>query len=96
MAGSPVMQELAAAGEAPPPPSYTVISTRYDRVVTPYRSQALAGATNVVVQDACPLDPSDHVGLQYDPVAIQWVLNALERSGPADPGFQPDCSGAPH
>ena len=94
MAGSPVMQELGAAGEAPPPVSYTVISTRYDQVVTPYRSQALAGATNVVVQDACPLDPSDHVGLQYDPVAIQWVLNALARTGPADPEFAPDCNGA--
>jgi triacylglycerol lipase len=93
VAGSPVMQELAAAGEAPPPPAYTVIATRYDEVVTPFTTQALQGATNVVVQDACPGDLSEHVGLQYDPVAIQWVLNALARSGPANPAFEPDCTG---
>jgi hypothetical protein len=26
-----------------------------------------------------------------DPVALQWVENALARKGPADPGFTPVC-----
>jgi pimeloyl-ACP methyl ester carboxylesterase len=93
-AGSPFMQKLNAPPEAPPPPSYTVVSTRYDEVVTPYQSQALQGATNVVLQDRCPEDITDHVGIIYDPIALQWTMNALERPGPADPAFQPLCSGA--
>jgi pimeloyl-ACP methyl ester carboxylesterase len=93
-AGSAFMQRLNAPPEAPPPPSYTVVSTRYDEVVTPYRSQALEGATNIVLQDRCPEDVTDHVGIVYDPIALQWTLNALGRPGPADPAFQPVCSGA--
>ena len=62
--------------------------------MTPYRSQALEGATNVVLQDRCPDDITDHVGIVYDPVALQWAMNALERPGPADPAFVPLCGGA--
>jgi triacylglycerol esterase/lipase EstA (alpha/beta hydrolase family) len=90
-AGSSFLAELNAGGDTLPGVSYTVVSTRYDEVVTPYTSQALSGATNVVVQDRCPLDLSEHVTLQDDPVAAQWVLNALGRSGPADPSFRPRC-----
>jgi pimeloyl-ACP methyl ester carboxylesterase len=95
-AGSAFMQKLNAGEEAPPPPSYTVISTRYDEVVTPYRSQALTGATvtNVVLQDRCPADITEHVGIIYDPVALEWTINALDRAGPADPAFRPTCSDA--
>jgi hypothetical protein len=93
-AGSAFMKKLNAAPEAPPPPSYTVISTKLDEVVTPYRSQALEGATNVVLQDRCPEDITDHVGIIYDPIALQWTLNALGRPGPADPAFIPLCSDA--
>ena len=93
-AGSPFMQKLNAAPEAPPPPSYTVVSTKLDEVVTPYRSQALTGASNVVLQDRCPEDITDHVGIVYDPIALRWALNALGRPGPADPAFQPTCSSA--
>src|SRR5918998_3475973 len=93
-AGSPFMQRLNAPPEAPPPPSYTVISTRYDEVVTPYRSQALEGATNVVLQDRCPEDVVEHVGIVYDPVALRWTLDALGRPGPAEPAFVPLCSDA--
>jgi triacylglycerol lipase len=93
-AGSPFMQKLNAGEEAPPPPSYTVISTKHDEVVTPYRSQALEGATNVVLQDRCPEDITDHVGIIYDPTALEWTINALDRAGPADPAFRPTCSDA--
>jgi pimeloyl-ACP methyl ester carboxylesterase len=93
-AGSALMRRLNEPPEAPPPPSYTVISTRYDEVVKPYRSQALDGATNVVLQDRCREDITEHVGIVYDPIALQWTLNALGRPGPADPGFVPLCSDA--
>ena len=94
-AGSSFLAQLNAGGDTLPGIDYTVISTRYDEVVTPYRSQALAGpasrVTNVVLQDRCPLDISEHVAIQDDPVAAQWVLNALGRRGPADPSFRPRC-----
>jgi pimeloyl-ACP methyl ester carboxylesterase len=82
--------------EAPDPAWYTVVSTRRDKVVTPYRSQALAGprATNVILQDRCPAVRTGHVGIISDPVAIQWTVNALERPGAANPRFVPDCRGA--
>jgi triacylglycerol lipase len=82
--------------EAPGPAWYTVLTTTHDEVVTPYRSQALAGdhATNVILQDKCPGDITEHVGIIYDPVALEWVVNALERPGAANPRFRPDCSGA--
>lgn len=93
-AGSAFMKKLNAGEEAPPPPSYTVVSTKEDEVVTPYKSQALAGATNVVLQARCPDDVTGHVGIVYDPVALQWTLNALGRTGPADPAFRPECRDA--
>ena len=97
-AGSAFMAKVNTPPEAPGPPSYTVISTRYDEVVTPYRSQALEGATNVVLQDQCAADVTDHVGIIYDPIALEWTLNALGRPGPADPAFVSACAdggGAP-
>jgi pimeloyl-ACP methyl ester carboxylesterase len=93
-AGSAFMKQVNSGVEAPPPSSYTVISTKYDEVVTPYRSQALKGATNVVLQDRCREDVTEHVGIVYDPIALEWVLNALGRTGPADPAFRPTCSDA--
>jgi triacylglycerol lipase len=95
-AGSAFMQTLNAGDEAPAPVFYTVVSTTHDEVVTPYQSQALAGpqATNIVLQVRCPADPTDHVGIIYDPIALQWTLDALGRPGPANPAFEPDCSGA--
>lgn len=95
IAGSPFMQALNTPPEAPGLVSYTVVSTRYDEVVTPYQSQALAGATvtNVVLQDRCAGDHTEHVAITYDPVALQWARNALLRAGPANPAFVPDCSG---
>lgn len=94
-AGSPFITNLNAGGDTLAGPSYTVISTRYDEVVTPYQSQALAGpaaqVTNVVLQNRCPLDISEHLTIPSDPATAQWVLSALGRSGPADPGFRPRC-----
>ena len=89
------MQALNTPPEAPGPVSYTVVSTRYDEVVTPYQSQALSGdeVTNVVLQDRCAGDLTEHVAIIYDPVALQWARDALLRAGPANPAFVPDCSG---
>ncbi len=96
-AGSEFIQRVNAGEEAPGPASYTVISTRFDWVVIPVESQAIAGpperVTNVLLQDRCPTDVYEHLTIPLDPVALQWTINALERSGPANPRFEPDCSG---
>jgi len=77
--GSPFLASLnAAAGETVPGVAFTVIQTRYDEVVTPYTSAFLAGATNITLQDGCPLDTSEHLSIAFDPRALQFVLNALD------------------
>ena len=94
-AGSPFLTELNAGDETPGRLSYTQITTRYDEVVTPYLSAYLAPGrrtTNITLQDLCPADLSEHVVIPTDPVAIQLVLNALARKGPADPAFRPTCA----
>ena len=95
-AGSPFMTELNAIGDTVRGPSYTVIATRYDEVVTPYTSQFLAGSskqvTNITIQDVCPLDLVEHDQAPIDPVVHQLVAHALGRTGaPADPAFRPRC-----
>lgn len=81
VAGSAFLTRLNAGGDTVPGVRYTVIATKYDEVVTPYRSQFLSGPNvrNVVVQDLCALDLSEHaaVGL-IDRIAFHEVTNALD------------------
>ena len=97
VAGSEFLKRLNAGDETPGKIAYTQITTRYDEIVTPFDSAFLhpddGRATNVLVQDRCPADVFEHILFAYDPVALQWVLNALTRPGPADPAFRPDCTG---
>jgi triacylglycerol lipase len=93
--GSTFLQHLNAGDETPPAVAYTVIETALDAVVTPYTSAFLSGpsarVTNVTLQNRCPADLVDHLGVPTDPVAVQWVENALAVPGPADPAFRPRC-----
>jgi triacylglycerol lipase len=92
--GSAFLRNLNAGDETPGQVSYTNVVTRYDEVVVPYTSGYLSGpnTTNVTLQDRCPADVTEHLGISYDPNALQWVLNALGRAGPANPGFRPACA----
>jgi triacylglycerol esterase/lipase EstA (alpha/beta hydrolase family) len=89
-AGSPFLTQLNAGGDTVPGVTYTVIESKLDEVVTPYTSTFLTGpdVTNIVLQNQCPLDLSDHLAMPYDSNALQDVLNAL---GPDSPTFKPDC-----
>jgi triacylglycerol esterase/lipase EstA (alpha/beta hydrolase family) len=100
-AGSAFLTQLNAGDETPqgggPKVSYTNIATKNDEIVTPSpTSQFLAGSpdevTNVLLQDKCPGDQSEHILLTDDPVVLQWVENALATPGPADPAFTPVCA----
>ena len=83
-AGSAFLTSLNAGGDTVAGVSYTVIETRNDEVVTPYTSAFLSGpdVTNIIVQNQCPLDQSDHLELAADPVALADVLNALDPAAP--------------
>jgi triacylglycerol lipase len=93
--GSSFLNTLNHGDETPAPVDYTVVQTRYDAVVVPYTSAFLSGpasrVTNVTLQDRCPDDLAGHLTIPVDPVALEWVENALERPGPADAAFSPTC-----
>jgi triacylglycerol esterase/lipase EstA (alpha/beta hydrolase family) len=82
VAGSDFMQKLNAGGDTVPGVDYTVIGTRYEEIITPYRSQFLVGSsvTNILLQDQCPTDYVDHLASIYDSVALHDMLNALDPS----------------
>ncbi|MEV6885611.1 alpha/beta fold hydrolase [Streptomyces sp. NPDC051135] len=79
--GSDVLTRLNEGGDTVPGVRYTVLASRYDEVVTPYRSQFLSGpgVRNVLLQDLCPLDLSEHLAIGLlDRIAFHEVVNALD------------------
>lgn len=79
--GSPFLAKLNEGGDTVPGVKYTVLATKYDEVVTPYRSQFLSGSGvhNVLLQDLCALDLSEHVAIGlFDRIAFHEVANALD------------------
>jgi hypothetical protein len=93
LAGSPMVQKLNEGGAAVPGVTYTTIPTRYDELVSPYTSGVLnaPNATNVILQDVCPNDISEHGMEGFDPVVAQIIFNALD---PAHPKAV-SCAGLP-
>ncbi|MGW5780829.1 esterase/lipase family protein [Streptomyces sp. NPDC003863] len=81
IAGSDFITKLNEGGDTVPGVRYHVIASQYDEVVTPYRSQFLTGpnVTNVLIQDKCALDLSEHVAIgTVDRVTFHEVANALD------------------
>ena len=53
--------------------------------MTPYTSAYLPAApnvTNILVQNQCVLDNTDHTEIAYDPIALTDMLNALDPAHP--------------
>ncbi|KAA1415448.1 alpha/beta fold hydrolase [Nocardioides humilatus] len=61
---------------------YTNIMTKYDELVRPYTSGSEPGMRNLVVQDYCKTDFSEHFEIASDPVGAQLVLNTLDPAHP--------------
>ncbi|MGW0878873.1 esterase/lipase family protein [Streptomyces sp. NPDC002671] len=79
--GSDFLTKLNAGGDTVPGVHYTVIATKHDEVATPWQSQYLNGPDvhNVLLQDLCPLDLSEHVAIgTIDRIAFHEVANALD------------------
>ena len=83
IAGSQFVAHLRSGGTpAVAGITYTNIVTKHDELVVPYTSGIEPGMTNIVVQNQCGLDLSDHLELVADPVAAADVLNALDPAHP--------------
>jgi triacylglycerol esterase/lipase EstA (alpha/beta hydrolase family) len=88
--GSAFLEKLNAGGDTVPGVRYTVIQSSRDEVVTPYTSAFLAGpgVTNILLQQECPADQSDHLGISFDALALRHVLNALDPAHAVAPRCQ--------
>jgi triacylglycerol lipase len=81
-AGSEFIAQMQAGGVAVPGITYTNIVTKYDELVRPYTSGIEDGMTNIVLQDRCPLDFTEHFEIAADRNASVHVLNALDPDHP--------------
>ncbi|WP_051790972.1 esterase/lipase family protein [Amycolatopsis jejuensis] len=78
--GGSAVQTLTNGPIAQPGVRYTVITSRFDELVTPTETSFVRepGVTNEYVQDTCPFDPVGHVGEAYDLNVWHLVTNALD------------------
>ena len=85
--GSEFMKHLNRNGDTMPGVDYLMICSRFDQVVTPWRTQQLEagpGATvkNVLIQTGNVKDFSDHLAILYSPGVLDLIQEALD---PGDP-----------
>lgn len=86
--GSDFLRRMWAGGSPYVPGiEYTNISTRYDEAVLPYTSGQVPGPAgtsvrNIVVQDSCAQDLSDHLAIVGSRRAAYLVHNALDPAHP--------------
>lgn len=76
------MRKLHEGGMVQPGVRYTSIVTKYDELVLPYTNGTLPGINNVVLQDVCKQDYSEHFQIASSRNAAQVVLNALDPEHP--------------
>jgi len=90
--GSSFETNLFSGGDTVPGPRYVVIESTHDEVVTPYTNAFLSGpnVTNITVQNQCPTDPTEHIGMIEDSPSLQNVLNQLSNS--PNPAFTATCT----
>ncbi|QIS08388.1 esterase/lipase family protein [Nocardia arthritidis] len=83
---APFMDALNSDGIYQPEVTYTNIATVYDEGVVPYTAGLVPApnATDIVVQDGCAQDYSEHAGIAGSPRAAAYVLNALDPSHPRE------------
>jgi triacylglycerol lipase len=87
--GSNLLKALNADDETPGDVSYTSIYSLTDDGVLPQLPQSVSeqgdGATNVPIQNICPVRVVSHIQALADAVAYAVVLDAFTHPGPADP-----------
>lgn len=91
--GSSLLADLWAGGTPyAPGVRYVNVATRYDEAIWPYTSGLVPAPAapgfdvrNVVVQDGCEQDLSEHAAVAADPRAADHVLAALDPDTPRTP-----------
>lgn len=84
------MAHINRDGDTVPGVDYTMICSRYDEVVTPWRTQQMdagegAVVRNILVQDeGNGRDFSEHLALLYSPRALDIALEALDHGPEGD------------
>jgi triacylglycerol lipase len=76
--GSEFIKKMRAGGVEAHGVRYTNIVTVYDELVVPYWSGIEPGMRNIVLQNVCPQDGSEHGQLAASPNAARIVLNTLD------------------
>ncbi len=61
---------------------YTNIMSRYDELVIPWHSGREPGMKNIVLQDVCRTDYTEHFEIAADPVGAHLALNRLDPKHP--------------
>lgn len=91
--GSSFETNLFKGGVVSPSVNYVVIESTHDEVVTPYTNAFLEEApnvTNITIQNQCPNDKTEHIGMIEDSPSLQNVLNQLSLS--PNPSFKATCT----
>lgn len=89
LAGSSFLEQLNSASPQPgerfsgptqPGVRYLMLATQFDNFLVPYRFGFIddPAVTNTTVQDTCPIDHADHLGIVFDPVAYDVIGNFLD------------------
>jgi triacylglycerol lipase len=86
--GSHLLTALSAQPlEAPGPTSWTTVRSSTDELVQPqtgkHPTSALAGASNILIQDVCPGRKVSHIGTAVDSVTFAAFIDAITHHGPA-------------
>jgi triacylglycerol lipase len=78
--GSDYLEKVNQGGPGARSVRYTNVMTRYDELVIPYTSGFMdsPNATNIVLQDGCEVDFSEHLQVAYNPRVARIMLNALD------------------
>ncbi|WP_432167053.1 esterase/lipase family protein [Streptomyces sp. bgisy031] len=87
--GSNFLGALNQDDETPGTISYTNLYSTTDEAIVPFTTVPESGAKNIAIQSVCPGRVITHVGMVYDSVTYQLVLDALSHTGAADPGRLP-------
>ncbi|MEV0060366.1 alpha/beta fold hydrolase [Nocardia sp. NPDC050718] len=78
--GSDYLTALSRDGVYAPGVRYTNITSRYDVLLTPYPTSLVPGpeTTNIVLQDGCEQDFTEHFSIAASPRTVSFVLGALD------------------
>ncbi|SFB43964.1 Lipase (class 2) [Amycolatopsis marina] len=78
--GSPFIEELNSPDETVGDVRYTVLTSKYDVLVTPIETSYLDGADNISVQDVNPRATPGHITMAFSPTVFDITQKALSRN----------------